>query len=82
MNGVFDYGSFQAAHVVPLACEDAWVNQNLGHYVTEIPTRGSTINSVQNGLLLSNEVHALFDAYSLSINPDVGALFLLLELSG
>ena len=81
MNGVFDYGGFQAAYVVPLACEDAWVNQNLGRYVTEIPLRGSTINSVQNGLLLSNEVHALFDAYSLSINPDVGIFFSLLKLN-
>ncbi|KAG5287530.1 hypothetical protein I7I50_12359 [Histoplasma capsulatum G186AR] len=32
----------------------------------------SQINSTQNGLLLRRDVHALFDSYILSINPDDG----------
>jgi hypothetical protein len=31
----------------------------------------SKINSVRNGLLLRTDVHALFDAYLLAVNPDV-----------
>jgi len=31
----------------------------------------SKINSIQNGLLLRSDVHALFDAYLVAINPDV-----------
>jgi HNH endonuclease len=33
--------------------------------------QGDNINSVQNGLLLTNTIHSLFDNYSFSINPDV-----------
>lgn len=29
------------------------------------------INSVQNGLMLRNDLNSLFDSYILSINPDV-----------
>lgn len=29
------------------------------------------INSIQNGFLLRSDVHALFDAYLLAIDPDV-----------
>ena len=70
-NGVSSYTAFQAAHVFPLAYEGDWVKQNLGRWITEIPSRGGSINSVQNGLLLTNDMHALFDTYCLSINPDV-----------
>ena len=76
-NGVSSYISFQASHVFPLAYEGDWVQQNLGRWITEIPSRGGSINSVQNGLLLSNEMHALFDTYCLSINPDVRASILI-----
>ena len=79
-NGVSFYVSFEAAHVFPLAYEGDWISQNLGRWITEIPSRGGTINSVQNGLLLSNEIHALFDTYHLSINPDV-CISILIRLS-
>jgi hypothetical protein len=31
----------------------------------------SSINSIQNGLLMSETVHSRFDQYLFSINPDV-----------
>ena len=65
------YRGFQAAHVFPLAYESTWIGQDYGRWITEVSTKGGSINSVQNGLLLSSEVHQLFDDYSLSINPDV-----------
>lgn len=46
---------FHAAHVFPLAS---------GNHC-------SSINSCQNGLLLSANVHEMFDDYSISVNPDV-----------
>jgi hypothetical protein len=54
---------FEAAHIFPLAYE--------GHRIQPENTRGGTINSVQNGLLLRSDIHQLFDSYDLSINPDV-----------
>jgi len=35
-------------------------------------TVGSKINSIQNGFLLRKDVHALFDRFLISINPDDG----------
>lgn len=58
MSGVWI--SLEAAHVFPLELES-----ELGYSGT------SNINSVQNGLLLKRDLHAAFDQYLLSINPDV-----------
>ena len=55
----------------PLAYEGQWRDQNLSRWITQEPDKEGPINSVQNGLLLSSEIHQLFDIYSLSINPDV-----------
>ena len=71
LNDIFYYDSFQAAHVFPLAYEQQWLHQDLSQWVTQQPERGGSINSVQNGLLLDNGIHQLFDNYSLSINLDV-----------
>ena len=71
VNGTPFYGGFEAAHVFPLAYEGQWRDQNLSRWIAQEPDKGGSINSVQNGLLLSSEVHQLFDDYSLSINPDV-----------
>ena len=62
---------FEVAHVFLLACESSWTSQNFSHWISLPPTTEGTINSVQNGLLLTNAVHALFELYAFSINPDV-----------
>jgi hypothetical protein len=76
VHGIRFYRGFEAAHIFPLAYEDYWNCQNYSRWITQISEGGGSINSVQNGLLLSSEVHALFDTYSLSINPDVGTVAL------
>ncbi|KAF8464668.1 hypothetical protein BDZ91DRAFT_729597 [Kalaharituber pfeilii] len=70
-----DYGiywGFQAAHIFPLAYEGHWDAQNYCRWITIPPATESagTINSVQNGMLLDNTIHTLFDLYVISINPD------------
>ena len=64
---------FEVAHIFPLAYEDIWDKSNYSHWITVPPANESdgTIHSVQNGILLSANMHALFDAYHVSINPDV-----------
>jgi HNH endonuclease len=75
-NGNWD--GLQAAHIFPLAYEDYW-NQSIYSNLITIPpaleTAGS-INSVQNGLLLRNDIHHLFDCYDFSVNPDVCLLYI------
>ncbi|KAL0634242.1 hypothetical protein Q9L58_006860 [Maublancomyces gigas] len=70
-----EYGlweGFEAAHVFPLAHERHWREHNYGRWIT-IPSAtesAGSINSVQNGMLLRADIHALFDSYTVSINPD------------
>ncbi|PUU73776.1 HNH endonuclease-domain-containing protein [Tuber borchii] len=63
---------FEVAHIFPLAYEDHWNKSNYSRWITIPPANESdgTIHSVQNGILLSANMHALFDAYHISINPD------------
>ena len=61
----------EAAHIFPLAYEEIWMDHNYGRWILNIPDRGGTINSVQNGLLLRGDIHQGFDMYKFSINPDV-----------
>lgn len=67
------YGGFEAAHVFPLAFRDDWEAHKLGQvWVKARETeKNATINSVENGLLLTSGVHSLFDTYAVSINPEV-----------
>jgi HNH endonuclease len=68
-----NWDGLEAAHIVPLAHQDHWNNQGFSNLIT-IPPASATagnINSVQNGLLLRNDIHLLFDCYDFSINPDV-----------
>ena len=62
-----------AAHIYPLAYEGDWNLSSLRGLITVAPDRecDGSINSVQNGLLLSNEMHAFFDNYLVSVNPYV-----------
>ncbi|OAL74367.1 hypothetical protein A7D00_2400 [Trichophyton violaceum] len=65
---------FEAAHVFPLQHETIWVEHGFGRWVTNMENQvgGSSIHSIQNGLLLRSDVHQFFDAYKISINPDDG----------
>lgn len=65
------WSGFEAAHIFPLAHEGDWNKQGLSRWITIVPERGGTINSIQNGMLLENGVHSRFDQYEISINPDV-----------
>ena len=62
---------FEAAHIFPLAYQGHWDQYDYGRWITMQPNTGGSINSVQNGLLLANDIHALFGNYEISINPDV-----------
>ena len=73
-DGVSFYEGFQAAHIFPLGLEDYWISEGYERWVTIEPVKGGKINSVQNGLLLASDIHQLFDAYHISINPDVRCL--------
>ena len=74
---------FEAAHVFPLAYEQQWLANNYSRWITLPPSRGwgVTINSVRNGLLLDASLHALFDRYIFSINPDARELSFLGNIS-
>ncbi|KAI9761129.1 MAG: hypothetical protein M1840_002026 [Geoglossum simile] len=61
---------FEAAYVFPLAYEQHWINNNFSRWITILAAKGGAINSIQNGMLLENTIHALFDSYHISINPD------------
>ena len=67
MNDHHFFEGFEAAHIFSLAYEGHWHDENYGRWISHVPEVGGTINSVQNGLLLSNEVHHLFDISCLSI---------------
>jgi len=64
---------FEAAHIFPLAYEDQWNKSNYSDWITVPPASESdgSIHSVQNGVLLSRNIHALFDDYDVTVNPDV-----------
>ena len=69
------WSCFEVAHIVPLAYEGHWNRSNYSRWITAPPANESDgyIHSVQNGMLLLATVHTLFDAYDVSINPDVRA---------
>jgi hypothetical protein len=68
-----NWSGLQAAHIFPLAYEGHWDQSNYLSLITIPPAseEAGSINSVQNGLLLRNDIHQLFDSYDFSINPDV-----------
>ncbi|KAK3353447.1 hypothetical protein B0T25DRAFT_590984 [Lasiosphaeria hispida] len=63
-------GRCVAVHIFPLAYEHQWLHGGWSQRITIPAQRGGSINSVQNGLLLRNDIHQLFDLYHFSINPD------------
>ncbi|KAK9364654.1 HNH endonuclease-domain-containing protein [Lipomyces kononenkoae] len=68
------WAGFQAAHVFPLEYESLWIQFNYGRWITNMESAlgSSKINSIQNGLLMSENLHTFFDQYLFSINPDDG----------
>ncbi|CUS12279.1 unnamed protein product, partial [Tuber aestivum] len=67
-----NWTTFEAAHIFPLQHESHWIQNNYGRWITDMDdTVGSSkINSCQNGFLLRQDVHTMFDRYFISINPD------------
>lgn len=65
---------FEAAHVFPRGCESLWTQFGYRRWITNMDdaTGVLKIDSVQNGLLMSRNVHTCFDQYLFSVNPDVG----------
>ncbi|MCJ1325266.1 hypothetical protein MMC10_001928 [Thelotrema lepadinum] len=75
-NNVSFYTGFGAAHIFPLAYESHWNSHDYSRWITQVPENGrGSIDSVQNGLLLSSEAKDMFETYSLSINPDIFTCF-------
>lgn len=70
------WDGYDAAHIFPLHCEDLWNQLGYGHWITNMnETNGiSKINSSQNGLLMSSNLHKRFDQYLFSINPNASIL--------
>ncbi|KAG0643685.1 hypothetical protein HOY80DRAFT_1020080 [Tuber brumale] len=71
INGVTFWEPFEAAHVFPRKYGGYWRGHNFGRWITIPPASEShgTINSVQNGILFTRDMHPLFDSYQISINP-------------
>jgi len=64
---------FQAAHIFPLAYQAKWDEYNYDSVITIPPANEPhrCVNSVQNGILIAGCMHDFFDAYEVTINPDV-----------
>jgi hypothetical protein len=77
-----NWAGFQASHVFPLEHESLWIQYDYGRWITNMDgvVGSSKINSTQNGLLMSTNLHERFDQYLFSINPDVSILELELVL--
>ncbi|MCJ1363215.1 hypothetical protein MMC16_002322 [Acarospora aff. strigata] len=60
----------QAAHIFPLAYEHDWLQHGHERWITKPASKGGSINSVQNGILLRADLHQFFDTYLFSINPN------------
>jgi hypothetical protein len=73
-----NWNGLQAAHIFPLGYLDHWKESNFPNLITIPPAseKVGSINSVQNGLLLRNDIHNHFDCYDFSINPDVCLLYI------
>jgi HNH endonuclease len=75
-NGMAEYDNWDgylAVHVFPLHLENLWVQFGYGRWITNMDagTGTSNIDSVQNGLLMSANMHSRLDQYLIGINPDV-----------
>ncbi|OBT87154.1 hypothetical protein VE02_02230 [Pseudogymnoascus sp. 03VT05] len=66
------WSGFEAEHVFPMEYESLWIEFNYSRWITSMENApgSSKINSIQNGLLMSGNLHTQFDQYLFSINPD------------
>jgi hypothetical protein len=75
VNATAEWGSwagYEVAHVFPLQHENLWIELDHGCRITNKDSAAqSSINSVQNGILMFRHLHTLFDQYLFSIDPDV-----------
>ena len=65
------WSTFQAGHIFPVSYGAFWAKHKFSEWMPTEPARGGSINSLQNGLLMSTEIHELFDRYELSVNVNV-----------
>jgi len=61
---------FDTVHIFPPSFPQQWIDYNFATCLTPSGSDDS-INSVQNGILLTSQMRALFESYIISINPDV-----------
>ncbi len=64
-----DWSGFDAAHIFSLAYLRHWLEFDYSRWV--MMKDEDRINSIQNDTLLRSDTHQLFDAYFLSVYPDV-----------
>jgi hypothetical protein len=71
------WAGFEVAHIFPLEKESHWIQYNYGRWITDMDDTvgASKINSLQNGFVLREDIHTLFDQYLLSVNPDVSTVY-------
>ncbi|KAF8232788.1 hypothetical protein L208DRAFT_1270241, partial [Tricholoma matsutake] len=72
-----DFSRFKAAHIFPRVHDAEWVNKGYASRITDpAPLHdlgGSTkIDSIQNVILLRNDLHDAWDNYMFAVNPDRG----------
>ena len=67
------WATFHAAHIFPAYYENLLYEDGaLRNCITlKNSPRESGIHSAQNGILLAEHVHSLFDLWQISVNPDV-----------
>ena len=72
-----NWRGFHAAHILPLSHERYWIDNDFSRWISLPlpPSQGGSINSVQNGLLLRNDIHEQFVGFDFSIDPDVSFPF-------
>ncbi|KAJ5895425.1 hypothetical protein N7495_007116 [Penicillium taxi] len=65
---------FEAAHIFPLAKETLWNQWGFNRWITNGATGRhiNSINSIQNGFLISSMLHDSFDHFHVSVNHDDG----------
>lgn len=64
----------EAIHIFPLAFARHWEDRDYHHYITDMPPNASPavkLNSSQNGMMVSADIHTLWDAYEIGIDVDV-----------
>ncbi|KAG0127173.1 hypothetical protein HOY82DRAFT_82038 [Tuber indicum] len=67
-----NWTGFETAHIFPLAHEEYWNDHKYSRWITIPPAIESdgSINSVQNGILVTSVMRDFFESYDLTINPD------------